>query len=475
MSESPLWTLREIIAALRVAQVHGIPRSDVEINVEVHGISIDSRTVQLGELFVAIRGETHDGHDFVEAAFQAGAGFALVSRDRAAPLQALDLPLLIVPDSAAGLDTLASAARTRARARVVAITGSVGKTSSRAFVAQALAAQGKTRASIRSFNNRWGVALTLANMPRETEFGVFELGMNHAGELTPLSNLVRPHVAEITHVSEAHLEFFSSVAEIALAKAEIFAGLRKDGVAVLGADHPHLKLLKARAAQADVKRIITYGLDSEADFRVDPEYATVHFKGEKINLDLRVLGTHQLVNAAGALAVVHALGLPLAPAVEAFASVESEPGRGVIHHLADGIVLIDESYNANPASMRAALAVLRDWPSDGRKIAILGDMRELGATAPQLHASLAEDVANSGIEMVFLAGDNMTHLAEKLPNGMLAARAGSVAGLAEPVLKSLAPGDIVMVKGSNGVRLNTLVAAIVERFARRRSGGAEGR
>ncbi|MEX0628045.1 MAG: UDP-N-acetylmuramoyl-tripeptide--D-alanyl-D-alanine ligase [Cucumibacter sp.] len=475
MSQSPLWTLNELRAVKDMAEVHGITPNIAHTNVEFHGISIDSRTVAEGDLFIAIKGVTHDGHDFVEAAIRAGANAALVSREKAASLQALDLPLIIVPDPADGLDALAVSARARTSAKIVAVTGSVGKTSTRAYICQALESSGKTHASIRSYNNRWGVSLSLARMPRDSQFGVFELGMNHPGEIALLARRVRPHVAVITHVSEAHLEFFASVEAIAVAKAEIFEGLEPGGVAVLGADHPHLALLTEIAMKSGASRVISYGLAAGSDVRTDPVAGAVRVGADEIALRLNQLGTHHLVNAAGALAVAEALGVPPPAAAAALEMVESEPGRGVIHHLAKGITLIDESYNANPASMRAALAVLRDWPTGGRKIAVLGDMLELGAASPKLHAAMADSVASSGTEMVFLAGEMMRNLGAELPRGMVAARTATAAELTEKLLKSLASGDVVMVKGSNGVRLSGLVAAVIERFGRPPAGASEGR
>jgi len=465
MSDRPLWTRDEIAAALAIAEHVETPhRFRGSVPAEFGGVSIDSRTVEPGDLFVAIAGENHDGHDFVAAAIGAGAGGGMVAAERAAPLQALDLPLIIVPDPLAGLTRLAAASRRRTTARIVAVTGSVGKTSTKELIRRALATQGRTHASLRSFNNLWGVPLSLARLPRDAAFGVFEIGMNHPGEIIPLARLVRPQVAVITHVSEAHLEFFADLQAVAAAKAELFAGLEPEATAVLGADHEFTGWLAERALGAGVSRVVTYGRSDAAEVRVDTEAHTVRIGGDEISLALNQLGAHSLVNAAGALAVAEVLSVPLGAAARALETAKAEPGRGVVHHLAGSVTVIDESYNANPASMRAALAVLGGQGAAGRRIAVLGDMLELGAAAPALHAELAKPILDASVQKVILVGPRMQALADALPGEVVAGHAATAAEMRDKLLNLLASGDVVMVKGSNAIGLSALVGAIIERF-----------
>jgi len=466
MSRTPLFTLAEIETALGGPVHLEIP---VDLRGDFTGVSIDSRTVSAGDLFVAIRGESHDGHDFAAAAIAAGARAALVSADKAPQLQALGLPLIIVPDAFRGLADLGRFARARMGGKVVAITGSVGKTSTRELIRQVLQTKGKTHASERSFNNHWGVPLTLARMPADTDFAVIEMGMNHAGEIAPLARLTRPHVAVITHVSEAHLAFFDSVAGIAAAKAEIFEGLEPGGVAIIGADHGHVGFLAKTAVESGASRVVSYGLAASAEVRVDAATGVVTLAGETISLNLKQLGAHAMVNAAGALAVGEVLGVDPAVGAAALAGAKAEPGRGVIHHLSNGITLIDDSYNANPASMRAALAMLGEWRDAGRRMAVLGDMLELGSAAEKLHTALKDPIAESGAKKVFLVGIEMRALAAAMPESVLAGHFANVAEATEAVVKSLASGDVVMVKGSNGIGLAGLVRAVIERFGEERA------
>ncbi|WP_332716453.1 UDP-N-acetylmuramoyl-tripeptide--D-alanyl-D-alanine ligase [Pelagibacterium mangrovi] len=439
----------------------------------VSSISIDSREIVPGALFVAIRGENFDGHDFVAKAIEAGAVAALVSRAEAGRLSGL--PLIVVEDALEGLNALARFSRSRSNARIVAVTGSVGKTSTKEAIRVALEASGKTHASIKSFNNHWGVPLTLARMPADTEFGVFEVGMNHAGEITPLTAMIRPHVAVVTTVGPVHIEFFPSVEAIADAKAEIFSGVVPGGLAIIGADHPHAERLLASARDKGLDTL-TYGMTEGADVLVDaitagPTGGRARIAGDGLDVDVAIAarGRHALVNSAAALLAVRALGGDLAKAVEALREQKAPEGRGALTLLGDPgnpLRLIDESYNANPVSMRAALDVFgQQEQGSGRRVLVLGDMLELGERGPLYHLELADAVLAARPDAVFLVGNSMAGLADRLPPERVAGKAQRVDEIAESVLNALALGDSVMLKGSLGVRLGTLVARIRECFA----------
>ncbi|HEV7717519.1 MAG TPA: UDP-N-acetylmuramoyl-tripeptide--D-alanyl-D-alanine ligase [Arsenicitalea sp.] len=460
-----LYTLGEILAATG-GVAEGVSGDSV------CSLSIDSRELAPEALFVAIKGDRFDGHDFVADALRNGAVAALVSREKAANLGDR---LIIVPDALEALSDLARAARARSNAKVVAVTGSAGKTTTKEAIRTVFEAAGRTHASIKSFNNHWGVPLMLARMPADTEFGVFEIGMNHAGEITPLTKLVRPHVAVITTVAAAHLEFFPSVEAIALAKAEIFAGIEPGGVAVLNADHPYIGILRDAAADAGVARVVTYGFAPDADWRIDTMTTasgimslSCRHHARRFELQLRIEGRHMAANAVAALAVAELCGIAPEVAMKALAGFGAPEGRGLALRLGPAenpLLLIDESYNANSASMAAALEVFAGQiVPGGKKILVLGDMLELGAQGPALHRALKQAVVNTGADKVFLVGSGMAVLAEALGPGAVAAHALSVDAVAESIVNGLAYGDTIMVKGSNGVRLGGLVKQIRERF-----------
>jgi UDP-N-acetylmuramoyl-tripeptide--D-alanyl-D-alanine ligase len=464
---SPLWTVAEIVAATG-GRPEGL--SDGPIS----SISIDSREIAAEALFVAIKGENFDGHDFVGAALANGASAALVSEAFHAKNGGHNL--IVVPDALEGLVALGKAARQRSRAQIIAVTGSAGKTTTKEVIRTVLSAAGETHASIRSFNNHWGVPLTLARMPRQAQFGIFELGMNHPGEITPLTKLVRPHIAVITTVAAAHLEFFGSVADIAPAKAEIFLGLEPGGTAVLNADHEYLHVLFNQARKAGVARIVTYGFDESADWRIEraetmgsTSMARVVNEGDVIGLTLQVPGRHMLANAVAALAVAHISGEGTRVAIEALAKFGAPEGRGETTRLGPAerpLILVDESYNANMASMAAAMEVYAAIrPAGGSKILVLGDMLELGPQGPELHASLKEKALATGATKIFLIGPSMASLAATLRDDAVVSHAQAVEEIGETILSSLAHGDAVMVKGSKGVRLAGLVQAIRDRFS----------
>ena len=366
MSE-PLWTLEDMAPAMKAERAGALPR-------DVPGLSIDTRTIEPGEAFFAIQGENRDGHDFVEAALKAGAGLAVVARDRQARLPN-DAPLLIVTDVLAALNDLARAARARSQARIVAVTGSVGKTGTKEALRLVLGKQGATHASAASYNNHWGVPLSLALMPQDARFGVFEIGMNHAGEITPLTRLVRPHVAIVTTIAPVHLEFFGTLDAIADAKAEIFLGIAPGGAAVINADIVQFERLKGAAQEAGVQYIVSFGAREDAaarlvKFSLQAETSAVQARvlGHDVTYKLGAPGRHVVDNSLAVLAAASLLGADLALAALALADLKPPAGRGerAMLDLPGGkVLLIDESYNANPASMRAALALLGQVPMQG--------------------------------------------------------------------------------------------------------------
>ena len=435
------------------------------------GVSIDSRTIAPGDLFVALAGPNFDGHDFVAGALAAGAAAAMVSR--APDGVGEGAPLLHVSDTLAGLEALAAAARSRAAARVIAVTGSVGKTGTKEALRLVLADQATAHASAGSHNNKWGVPLSLARLPRAADYGVFELGMNHAGELGPLSRQVRPHVAVVTNVEAVHLAFFASTDEIAEAKGEIFEGLEAGGVAVLHRDGPHFARLAAMATAAGAIRVIGFGSHPEAEARVvshvlRPTHTslTAEICGRPVKCKIGLPGRHWVSNCLAVLAAADAAGADLDRAALALARLSPLDGRGRRHRvdLSDGAFLvIDESYNASPVAVRAAIETLAaaEIGAGGRRIAVLGDMLELGDAAPKLHAGLATDLAAAGIDLVFTAGPNMAHLHEALPPGRRGGHAPTSADLVAGVCAVVGPGDVVLVKGSLGSRMRPIVDALL--------------
>ncbi len=468
---APLWTFDDMVRAMKGRPIGAHPPA-------IAGISIDSRTILPGEAFFAIRGDTFDGHDFASRALSAGAATAVVSEARLSSLGKVSGSLVIVDDVLGALEKLARASRLRSGARIAAVTGSVGKTGTKEMLARALAPDGEVHYSPASFNNHWGVPLTLARMPASARFGIFEIGMNHAGEIEPLTRMVEPHVAIVTTVEPVHLEFFDGVEDIARAKAEIFLGLVPDGVAVVNADNPHAGLLVSQARMAGVRRVVTFGEARDADARLDvaklkPECSCVSAEilGEKVTYKLGAPGRHLVQNSLAVLAAVALLGGDLANAALALGSMSAPKGRGERVRLAvpggGKATLIDESYNANPASMRAAIAILgqSEPAKQGRRIAVLGDMRELGPAAPELHAGLAADLAAARVDRVFLAGPLMRALHDALPATLRGGYAETAADLEPMVAGGIERGDVIMVKGSNASRMWRLVDSLKAKLA----------
>ncbi len=455
---TPLWTSEEAQGATLA-----IPGRPFEVN----GLSIDTRTLKTGDMFVALKGDSRDGHDFVKAAFAAGAAAALVSREP----QGLSpgSALLTVAHTQRGLEDLARAARARASAKIVGVTGSAGKTTTKELLRLALGALGSTHCSAASYNNHWGVPLSLAALPRESQYGVFEIGMNHFGEIRNLVSFVRPHVALVTTIAPAHLEFFGSCEAIADAKSEIFEGLAPGGAALIPADSPYAERLKARAHQARVARIAKFGATAGSDARLTAYDETAEgcrvsadICGTPVEFRIGAPGRHIAGNAIAALLAVKLLDgdvLNAAAALRGFAALR---GRGA-RFTSAGVDVIDESYNANPASMAAALALLST--AKGRRIAVLGDMLEMGPDGTAHHAGLAAPIEAARADLVFLCGAQMRALWDKLPASRRGAWAQTSTELAPGLLAALEAGDTVLVKGSNGSKLAVIVDALKARVA----------
>ncbi len=464
MTGPVLWTAQQAAAATG-GEVRGAAAWSAT------GVSIDSRTVEAGDLFVAIRGPNHDAHDYVAGALAGGAVAALV--ERRPEDVAEDAPLLVVADALEGLNALGRAARARTEARIVAVTGSVGKTGTKEALRLALAGQGNTHASAGSYNNLWGVPLSLARMPADTDYGIFEIGMNHAGEIAPLARLVRPHVAVITNIEAVHLEFFKSVQAIAEAKAEIFSGVEPGGAAVINHDNARFGQLAKRAREAGIETVLGFGEHPESAGRLTNfvqhsacSCISADIGGQPITYKVGSPGRHWVTNSLGVLTVVQALGADLGLAGLALAQMTPPKGRGRRHQVELGggsFELIDDSYNASPASMRAAFETLATSKPGrrGRRIAVLGDMRELGTQADGLHAGLGDDLKAAGIDLVYAAGPHMAKLYEALPRGMRGAHFTDSSALPAVLLTALQPGDVVLVKGSLGSRMGPVVEALL--------------
>ncbi|MEI9928491.1 MAG: UDP-N-acetylmuramoyl-tripeptide--D-alanyl-D-alanine ligase [Sphingomonas sp.] len=433
---------------------------------EVSGVTFDSREVGPGDLFIALKGEATDGHRFLDQAFGQGAAGAVVS-------QPTPHPHVRVRDTMAALEALGAASRGRTAARVIGVTGSVGKTGTKEALFAALdrADPGCAHRSVKSYNNHTGVPLSLARMPRGARFGVFEMGMNHAGELAALTRLVRPHVALVTTIAPAHMGFFKDEAAIADAKGEIFQGLEPGGVAIIPFDSPYRERLIAAAAP-HAAGIVTFGLGEGADVhaletmrtRTGGTFVTARMGTRELSFTISQPGQHWVSNAMAVLAAVDAAGGDLELAGLALAELGGLTGRGARLTVPAGAgeaLVIDESYNANPASMRATLAVLAHEP--GRRIAVLGEMRELGAHSEAFHAELSGPIEAAGVAYAILVGEDMQPLANALEGRIDFVHVPDAAAARDHLLDVLAAGDAILVKGSNGVRLSTVVAALAER------------
>ncbi|HEY2529751.1 MAG TPA: UDP-N-acetylmuramoylalanyl-D-glutamyl-2,6-diaminopimelate--D-alanyl-D-alanine ligase [Xanthobacteraceae bacterium] len=469
MSAPVLWSVAAMATAMQAERRGTLPQA-------VSGLSIDSRTLAPGEAFFAIS-DRRDGHAFVAAALAAKASLAVVAADRCGEFPP-EAPLLVVPDVLAALRDLAAAARARTQARVIAVTGSVGKTGSKEALRLALSKDGETHASVASYNNHWGVPLSLARCPARASYAVLEMGMNHAGEIEPLSRLARPHIAVITTIAPVHLEFFASLAQIADAKAEIFLGVEPPGVAVINRDIAQFAQLKRRAKQAGVARIVSFGEHADADARLlrcalHPQCSTVEAQilGSEVAYKIGAPGRHLVQNSLAVLAAATLAGADPALAALALAELAPVAGRGAMVDIdlpGGPALVLDESYNANPVSMDAALALLGQAPvgACGRRIAVLGDMLELGPQGPALHRRLVEPVLAHGVDLVFCCGPLMHGLWQALPASRRGGYAKDAAALEAQVLRAIRAGDAIMVKGSLGSRMAPIVKALQRAYPR---------
>lgn len=450
-----LWTAAEIAAATGGEAVGDF---------SVAGVAFDSREVGPGDLFVALSGEATNGHRFLDQAFAQGAAGAIVSEDCAGPH-------VRVADTMDALNALGAASRKRSHGKIIGVTGSVGKTGTKEALFACLdrAAPGHGHRSVKSYNNHTGVPLSLARMPRDAAFGVFEMGMNHAGELAVLARLVRPHIALVTTIAPAHTEFFADETAIADAKGEIFEGLEPGGAAIVPFDSPHRDRLIA-AATPHAGRILTFGLGEGADVRAiesfrQPDgstFITARLSEGELSFTLSLPGAHWIANAMGVLAAVWAAGGDLAVAGLALADMGGLPGRGarmIVPAEGGTATIIDESYNANPASMAATLKVLGAEPAT-RRIAVLGEMRELGARSAEYHAGLAEHVEAAGVDFALLVGPGMAALASALEGRTELVHAPNAATARARLMAMLRDGDAVLIKGSNAVGLGSVVQAL---------------
>jgi len=466
-----LWTSAEIAAATGGRATRAFAAS---------GVAIDSRSLQPGDLFVALK-DARDGHDFVRAALDRGAAAALVSRLPPGCSEAD--PLLIVPDVLAALTALGAAGRARSAARVIAVTGSVGKTSSKEMLRAALAAQGRVHAAEASFNNHWGVPLTLARLPPDADFAVLEIGMNHPGEIAPLARLARPHAALITTVAPAHLEAFAGIEAIAQEKASVFDGLEPAGVAIIPEGLAVTPILEA-AATASGARILRFGTGSGCDYRLlsarlagEVTIVQAERMGQPLLFKVQTAGRHFALNALGVLALAEAIGADPALAALDLGQWQPPAGRGSrtrvyldIVDAAQSFDLIDDAYNANPASVAAALEVLAAaTPRDGvgriytgRRIAVLGDMLELGPDEVALHAAVAAHPAMAGVKLVHCVGPRMRALWAALPEARRGEWHETAPQLAARAHHLADAGDVVLVKGSKGSRVSLVVDALTK-------------
>ncbi|NND49063.1 MAG: UDP-N-acetylmuramoylalanyl-D-glutamyl-2,6-diaminopimelate--D-alanyl-D-alanine ligase [Rhizobiales bacterium] len=461
-----MWTAPEFLAA-----VEGKP--DGELPGDVTGVSMDSRTIAPGEAFFAITGDRFDGHKFAGAALKNGACVAVVGDkfergDAAGALVRVDDPL-------AAMGRLARAARTRSTGRIIAVTGSVGKTGTKRALALALEPSGATHASPASFNNHWGVPFSLANLARDAKFGVFEIGMNHAGEITPLTKLVRPHVAIITTIAPVHIGYLGSIEAIADAKAEIFAGLEAGGTAVLNRDNDQYDRLAHQAREAGAQ-IIGFGADERAEARLlrqvpmaGGSIVDADILGDQVTYKLGTPGRHLVMNSLAVLAAVKLVGADLALGALRLSEWRALAGRGEQTTLRAGsgdVLLIDESYNANPASMRAALAVLGETQPGprGRRIAVIGDMLELGDDEAAAHRQLAEPIIESGVDLVFACGPAMRDLYEAVPTGVRGGFEETADALKPRLVDAVGAGDVIMVKGSFAIGMGAIAEELKQRY-----------
>ena len=453
-----LWTAQDLSQALGI--------STIPSALDVSGVSIDTRTLTLGDLFIAIKGDAGDGHDYVQKAFEAGAKAAIVDR----PIEGVSGTLIQVEDTLKALWQLGSYRRSQSEARIAAITGSVGKTTVKDWLRQICQVFGQADYSVQSYNNKWGVPLSLARMRKDSAYGVFEVGMNNPGEIEPLANLIQPEVAIITTIAEAHVGNMINLEGIVEEKANILSGVTLGGAAILNRDSNHFEYLADIAKSKGIHRVLGFGEDARSDIRLlsfegdgDACRVTASIDGTEFSYTLPIPGKHSAINSLIILATAKIWEFDMKKTVEAFASLKPLAGRGEQHTLTingQTITLIDDAYNANPTSMRAGLSILAK--KSGRKIAILGEMGELGDTAQQMHEEISGDVLNAGVDLVFASGELMQHLYNKLPPQLQGAYKSSAQELIDPIKQALRTGDQLLVKGSNASLVSHVVQALLE-------------
>lgn len=460
--ESGLWTSQEVAIALAVPETSSPWKAT--------GVSIDSRTLKPGDLYIAIRGDTHDGHAFVADSFAKGAVAAIVDH----PLEGHNqFPQIIVGNTLDALSKLGAFARQRTKATVIAITGSVGKTSTKELLRHVLGAYGVAFASPASYNNHWGLPLSLALMPRDAVYGVFEIGMNHRGEIAPLASLACPHIAVITAIAEAHIGLLASRQEIAEEKSDIFTSSPPPGLAIINQDAPEFEIMRSHALKYGCSKILGFGKSEKAavrliDYCVDPTgqkgMVTAILNGQKVVYMLPQPGEHFALNSLIALALGEALGLDQGRLIAQLNTLPAVKGRGEQHRIqvtGGEILLIDDAYNANLTSMQAGLSVLAATPVSpkGRRLAILGEMLELGDQAEAHHHQLMAEVLVRPIHRVFAVGGPVMEMVFKkeVPADKKGGYAPNVDALIPLVLNALCPGDIVFVKGSKGSQVSKVV------------------
>lgn len=464
-----LWSCADMVVAMHGRPVGSLPSG-------ITGISIDSRSIVKGEVFFAIKGDRVDGHDYASLAIANGASLLVVSEAKLPALGRLTIPMIVVDDVLVALGKLGMAARARISGKVIAVTGSVGKTTTKEMLRHVLEPSGKVHASAASFNNHWGVPLTLARMPQDTKFGIFEIGMNHFDEIRPLVKLVQPDIALITNIGAAHLGNFASLEDIATAKSEIFEGVVEGGHALINRDSDHFDQLERAAHAAGVAHVVSFGAGAKADFQLAEYDGTasgstlwVQMGGHTHEVSVGAPGRHIAENAVAALGVTLLAGADVELAKDALATLRPEKGRGLQHRLSlpqGTFTLIDESYNANPSSMRAAIALLGGSvpAGDGRRIAVLGDMLEMGEFSPALHGELAVPLKEAGIDTVWLAGPDMVALRDQLAAPIDVEYRLKVEDLLPFVLTSIRPGDVVMIKSSKGTGCGRIVDALIQQY-----------
>ncbi len=437
-------------------------------NWQASGVCIDSRKIQKGDLFIAIIGENQDGHKYVASALEKGAAAAIVNFVPEDVAQ--DAPLLVVEDTTEALWDLAKFSRERMKAKVIAVTGSVGKTSTKEMLAAALSGQGRVYYTEGNLNNHYGLPLSMSRVVKDTNYCVFELGMNHPGEISPLSVLAQPDVAIITTVEAVHLQYFESVEQIADAKAEIFDGVKTGGAVILNRDNPHFEKLKALAASKGIERKFCFGRAQKSDFKL-LEYkdsleggeVKVVCKDRELTYKIGIAGEHQALNSLAVLAAIDSVGGDIKKAAKQFENFSAKDGRGKRYHL-NGITIIDDCYNASPASVSAALKVLGGVKKHcgGRAVAILGDMFELGDDASQMHAALQKKLVDNDIDVLFAAGTIIKSLYDSCAESMRGGFESSSQVLAPVAFANLKEGDIVLIKGSRGMKMENVLNHILQ-------------